>query len=457
MAYFPFFIDIHGKSGLIVGGGRMAYHKVSKLLPYEPKLTVVAPEIREELRDDPTLICVERAFRDSDVEGKAFVISATADIELNAHVSQLCQERNILVNVVDDKEKCGFLFPSLINEGALSVGISTGGSSPQVAARLRGQWAERLPDRMAEILDYLAGLRMTAKERIGTEQLRSIFLKEAADLCLELERSLTDEETETQLARFVRLTEGSEQKALAGSVTLVGAGCGAYDLITVRGMNAIRSAQVLVYDDLIDTTLLDFAAESCEKIYVGKRSGRHSHNQEEINQLLIEKSKEGKRVVRLKGGDPYVFGRGGEEFMALRAENIEVREIPGITSAIAVPALAGIPVTHRGVSKSFHVITGHTANLETGLPEDWETLANLEGTCIYLMGIGHLEQIAEKLLGYGKAPDTPVAIIHAGVRGEVDIVRGRLDNIVAKMREKPVIMPSVIVIGDAAGIDLHNL
>lgn len=451
MGYFPFFIDIGKKPGLIVGGGRIAAHKVEKLLPFEPRLTVVAPEILPTLRENPRIVCKERDFMESDVDGMCFVIAASDDERLNARISSLCGERGILVNVADDKEKCGFLFPALVKEGALTVGISTEGASPRTAALLRSEIAAMIPCGMEEILDFLADLRVTAKKCIEDGSRRAAFLKEAALFCMEQGRILTEKEVKDRIAAA---SGAEETSSSTGSVTLVGAGCGSYDLITVKGLNAVRKAQVLVYDDLLDERLLTHVSESCEKIYVGKRSGKHSMIQERINELLIEKAGQGKYVVRLKGGDPFVFGRGGEEMQALAAAGIPAEEIPGITSSIAVPAAAGIPVTHRGLSRSFHVITGHTAEGRDVWAEELKNAAKLEGTCIFLMGLGRLEEIAEKLMDYGKAPDTPAAVVHGNFDGTAETVRGSLRNIADKVREAGMKTPGVIVIGGTAGMEL---
>ena len=371
MGYFPFFVELKGKRGLIVGGGIVAERKVRKLLPYEPELLVVAPKINDGIRklseekkekrkkneDTSELILSERDFETTDLEKMDFVIAATSDETLNARIAKLCEERNILVNVVDDKEKCGFLFPSLIREGKLSIGISTEGASPRVATTFRARLSADIPERMEEILDYLEKIRPFAKMAIEDEKKRAAFLMEVADVCMEKGRPLTETECEILLENYQSKTlkevfadkealsdkeaqSGKEacpvRKVSPGKVVLVGAGCLSYEYITLRGMQEIRKAQVLIYDALIDTRLLDFTIENCEKICVGKRSGRHSMKQEEINMLLIEKAKEGAHVVRLKGGDPFVFGRGNEEVDALTEAGIETEVIPGISSCIAV-------------------------------------------------------------------------------------------------------------------------
>ena len=477
MGYFPFFVELKGKRGLIVGGGIVAERKVRKLLPYEPELLVVAPEIDDGIRklseevkekrtkneDTSELILFERDFETTDLEKMDFVIAATSDEALNARIAKLCEERNILVNVVDDKGKCGFLFPSLIREGKLSIGISTEGASPRVATAFRTRLSADIPERMEEILDYLEKIRPFAKVAIEDDKKRAAFLMELADMCMEKGRPLTEAECEILLENYQSKTpeealsdeemqSGKEaclvRKICPGKVVLVGAGCLSYEYITLRGMQEIRKAQVLIYDALIDTRLLDFTIENCEKICVGKRSGRHSMKQEEINMLLIEKAKEGAHVVRLKGGDPFVFGRGNEEVDALTEAGIETEVIPGISSCIAVPELAGIPVTERKVSRSFHVMTGHFAGDEESLKDEIHKMAAMDGTCIFLMGYTRLADIVRELQNGGAAAETPVAVIHGTSDGSSRAAYGTLLTIEKEVQEKQIPMPAVIVVGD---------
>lgn len=483
MGYFPFFVELKGKRGLIVGGGIVAERKVRKLLPYEPELLVVAPKINDGIRklseekkekrkkneDTSELILSERDFETTDLEKMDFVIAATSDETLNARIAKLCEERNILVNVVDDKEKCGFLFPSLIREGKLSIGISTEGASPRVATTFRARLSADIPERMEEILDYLEKIRPFAKMAIEDDKKRAAFLMELADVCMGKGRPLTETECEILLENYQSKTlkeafadkealsdkeaqSGKEacpvRKVSPGKVVLVGAGCLSYEYITLRGMQEIRKAQVLIYDALIDTRLLDFTIENCEKICVGKRSGRHSMKQEEINMLLIEKAKEGAHVVRLKGGDPFVFGRGNEEVDALTEEGIETEVIPGISSCIAVPELAGIPVTERKVSRSFRVMTGHFAGDEESLKDEIHKMAAMDGTCVFLMGYTRLTEIVRELQNGGAAAETPVAVIHGTSDGSSRAAYGTLLTIEKEVQEKQIPMPAVIVVGD---------
>ena len=453
MAYFPFFVDIGGKNGLIAGGGRIALHKLQKLLPYGAKLQIVAPEVSEAMERtalENDICVIKRAFEPSDLNEMFFVIAASDDAKVNAEIGRLCRERGILVNVVDDKEACSFLFPSLVKEGNLSIGISTEGTSPEVAAELRSRVVSMIPADMDAILAYLGSLRPLAKAHVKDTGRRAAFLKDTARVCMDTNAVFDEWETMRRLEAYAH---GEEAGHIEG-VLLVGAGCGSFDLITVRGLRAIRQARVLVYDDLIDQRLLAYASERCERIYVGKRSGRHSMAQEQIQKLLIQKAREGGLVVRLKGGDPFVFGRGMEEMMALRSEGIPAAYVPGVTSCVAIPAFAGIPVTHREISRSFHVITGHLAGQAADLCSklDFASLARLEGTLVFLMGFGQLRQIADGLIHAGKKAATPAAVVHGTFDASVAVVRGTLADIAEKAAEAAMQAPAVIIVGRVAAL-----
>ena len=442
MAYFPFFMDLEGREGLVVGGGAVAARKIEKLLPYGPRLTVAAPEILPEIEALLGLILLRRAFAPAMLEGKFFVIAATDDREANREIAALCRERGILVNAVDDKEQCTFLFPALVKRGNLTVGVSTAGASPSAAAWVKRRAAEAVPEDFGELLDYLASLRPVVRERVPEERRAAVFSR-LFSVCLEGGFPLEEAALEAVL-------EGVPK---AGKVYLVGAGCGAADLITVRGLRLLERCGAVVYDDLLAPELLDAAPESAERIYVGKRRGRHSMAQEDISALLIAKAREGKTVVRLKGGDPFVFGRGGEEALALQAAGVEWEYVPGVTSAVAVPGEAGIPVTHRGVSRSFHVVTAHTADSPDGLPSNLEDLARLPGTLVFLMGLSQLEEIARRLIGAGLPRSTPAAVI--GGKNAPRAVRGTLGDIAERTREAGTEAPAVIVVGGTAGMALR--
>ena len=244
--------------------------------------------------------------------------------------------------------------------------------------------------------------------------------------------------------------------AKPGTVYLVGAGCGDADLITVRGLRLLESCQTVVYDDLIAPDLLDAAPPQAERLYMGKREGRRSAAQEDICALLIRQARSGRAVVRLKGGDPFVFGRGGEEALALQAAGVPFEVVPGVTSAIAIPALAGIPVTHRGLSRSVHIVTARTADTPGGLPSDLDGLARLPGTLVFLMGLSQLEKITARLLAAGRPADTPAAVLSGGNAPHPASLRGTLGDIAAKARAAGVQPPAVILVGDTAALDLTS-
>lgn len=441
MGYFPFFVDLEGREGLVVGGGAVALRKLQKLLPYGPRLTVAAPELLAEIEALPGLTRLRRSFAPAMLEGKGFVIAATDDREVNRGIAALCRERGIPVNAVDDKEQCTFLFPALVKRGDLTVGVSTAGASPSAAAWVGRRVSERLPEDFGELLDYLASLRPMVRERVAEENRAAVFAR-LFSACMEQGFPLEE-------AALAAVLEGAPGM---GKVYLVGAGCGAADLITVRGLRLLERCGAVVYDDLLDQALLDAAPEGAEKIYVGKRRGRHSMAQEDINALLIAKAREGKTVVRLKGGDPFVFGRGGEEALALQAAGVAWEYVPGVSSAVAAPGAAGIPVTHRGVSRSFCVVTARTADSADGLPENLEELAHLPGTLVFLMGLSQLKEIARRLIGAGLPPDTPVAVI--GGKNAPRTIRGTLGDIAERAREA--VAPAVIVVGGTAGMDLRG-
>lgn len=239
-----------------------------------------------------------------------------------------------------------------------------------------------------------------------------------------------------------------------GKVYLIGAGCGKYDLITLRGRRLLSESDVVVYDSLVDKRLLGFAEKNAELICVGKRCGKPSEKQENINEILVQKALEGKTVARLKGGDPFVFGRGGEEIFALKEAGIEYEVVPGITSCVAVPELSGIPVTHRKVSRGFHVVTGHTA--EDLLPENMSALAKDKDTLVFLMGFSRLREIADSLIANGKSPDTPAAVISDGCTSSQRVVWGTLSDIAEISEKSGMCSPAVIVVGETAGLDLSK-
>ena len=436
MPHFPMFVDLKDKPILIVGGGAVALRKLKKLAPYCGIPRVVAPEILPEISE---LAETElRPFREADLEPRpALVIAATNDEVINREVAQLCKSKNIPVNLADSPEDCTFLFPALVNRGEFSAGICTGGASPTAAVYFKERLEEQVPDDLEEILDWLAARRMELKKSVPDQTRRAGIFRRMFDAAMAQGRPLT----EAEAARCM--------EAPLGRVDLVGAGCGKADLITVRGLKLLQQCQAVVYDDLIDPALLDAAPEGAQRIYMGKRRGAHSASQEDISRTLIDLARAGLRVVRLKGGDPYLFGRGGEEMLALKEAGISCAEVPGIPSPIGIPAEAGIPVTHRGLSRGLHIVTAHTKD---GLTAELPRLAALEGTLVFLMGLAQAEGITAGLLTAGKAGDTPAAVISGGNSPNPACVRTVLADL--PQAAKKVQPPAVILVGETAALEL---
>ncbi len=457
MPWFPIFIDLKDKPVLIVGGGAVALRKLEKLLPYGAKITVAAPKILSGFEDFPGIKLKRKNFTASDLRPRpSMVIAATDSEKINSRVSFLCRKHHIPVNVADDPALCSFLFPALIQRGAFSVGISTGGASPVAAAYFKALISEMLPKGLEELLTWLEALRPQVKAAMPKQSDRGAVFQRLFDAGMARGAPLSQAETEKYIAgEHGRKTREKDTACKpAGSVALVGAGCGRADLITVRGLRLLERCQAVVYDDLIDTALLDAAPEFAERIYVGKRNGAHGASQDEINQKLMELARRGLKVVRLKGGDPYLFGRGGEEMMALLAAGISCQEVPGIPSPIGIAAQAGIPVTHRGISRGVHIITAHTADTGDGLPEDFDTLAKLSGTLIFLMGLERLSVITARLIEAGKDPDTPAAVVSGGNAPKPAQVRAPLQLLGQAAEDAGVSAPAIIIVGVVASMDL---
>lgn len=439
MAYFPFFMELGGKEGLILGGGTVALRKIEKLLPFGPVLTVVAPEILPQIREISGLKLCQRPFAPADIHaGLAFVIAATDAKEENQRIAALCQAHRIPVNVVDDPKACTFLFPALVQRGKLTVGISTAGASPTAAVRVKEQIRDLLPEGYGDILEYLEEKRIQIKAALP-EKDQGGALRSLCDACLKQGGALSED-------GYAKILQGKK----AGKVSLVGAGCGKADLLTLRALRLLRGCDVVVYDDLIDPEILQMAPESARRIYMGKRCGCHAASQEEISAALVKLGQEGWNVVRLKGGDPFVFGRGGEEALALKEAGVPFQVVPGISSAIAIPEEAGIPVTHRGLSREVHIITAHTA----GEDGDYKRYGAMDGTQVFLMGLSRLEMIAAQLISGGKSPETPAAVISGGNAPVKQSVRGTLGDIADKAKD--VRSPAVILVGDVAKLELFN-
>lgn len=445
MSVFPIFTELEGRTVLIVGGGAVARHRAQALLPFGPRLLVVAPEIQPELLEIPGVKFHKRAFCPEDLDcNPVFAVAATDDFAVNRQVAAACRARHIPVNVADDGCGGDFPFPALVKRGDLTVGLTTVGASPRATSLFRQKIERLLPEKTPELLRYLRKSRQSIKAEFPESKARTKLIRAVADAALQKGEPLTAEEEQAVRAAL------EAGRPPVGRVYLVGAGCGNADLITVRGLRLLQSCDAVVYDELIDQQLLAEVPAEAAKIPMGKRAGRPSASQEEIIEELIRQARLGRKVVRLKGGDPYLFGRGGEEMMALTAAGIPCQEVPGIPSAIGIPAQYGIPVTHRGVSRSVHIVTASTAQSPDGLPEDLPRYAALEGTLVFLMGLGKREAICRELIRLGKDPATPAAILSGGNAPHPVCIRATLATLPERARDAQ--PPAILVVGEVAAL-----
>lgn len=448
MAFFPLFLDLQNAPCLVVGGGRTALRKAQALLESGARVHLAAPQILPGLRRLPIVI-LEREVRPEDVFGMTLVVDASGSGAAADMLRQKCAALHIPLNVVDRPEYCSFIFPAVLRRGALVAGISTGGASPLAAAWARDRLDECLPGQFEDILAQMQALRSQLKRSVMGQPRRAAMLRAVLGEALKKGRTLTDSELARLMARAAAggapdaAAKSGAAGAPGGFVYLVGAGCVSRDLITLRGLRAMRRADVILYDALLPPGLLELAPRAGQ-ICTGKRGGRPSMPQQEINALMIAEASAGRVVCRLKGGDPFVFGRGGEEAEALRQAGIPYELVPGVSSALAVPALAGIPVTHRGMSRGVHVVTARTAH---GLRGDLKRLAAEPDTLIFLMGAARLPALAAGLMAGGKSPDTPAAVLGS------QAVRAPLGAIAEAA--KHIRPPAVIVVGPTAALDLR--
>ncbi len=461
MEYLPISIRLRGEPVLLVGGGTIATRKARLLLAAGARLTVVAPDLAEEL--DKQLQANrgdwrQRRYRENDLDGQQLVVAATGDAATNEQVYHDARARNLPVNVVDAPEFCSFIFPSIVDRSPLTIAISSSGRSPVLARRLRRQFEAQVPAAYGRLAEFAGGMRQRVKQAISEESTRRLFWEQVIDgvigeqvLAGNEERAgeLLDEQLRDEKLRAEH--DNREGNIRQGEVYLVGAGPGDPDLMTFKAMRLLQTADVVLYDRLVSTPIVEMARRDAERIYVGKRRAEHSMPQPEINQLLVDLAQQGKRVVRLKGGDPFIFGRGGEEIELLAHNKIAFQVVPGVSAANGVACYAGIPLTHRDYAQSVRFVAGH---LKDGrLDHQWEQFQSRNETLVFYMGLVGLPTICAGLIGGGRAPDTPVAVVEQGTYARQRVVVGSLESINALVARQKPRAPTIIIIGDV--VRLH--
>lgn len=460
MQYFPLFVDTQYTRCLVVGAGEVASRKLELMVKTQAHLRVVSPWVSEaaqraldakEQQVPGSIELRRREFSEGDLDGINLVFVATDAPEVNQWVHDLAVAKNILVNVVDNKPLCKFITPSIIDRSPIIIAMVSGGVAPVLLRNLRERLESLLPQNIRQLGAFCEKFRELVKSRLPTVQQRRYFWEQVLDG--DIAEKVTANDTSTADAAFHQLLdEFANDLPTEGEVYLIGAGPGDPDLLTFKALRLMQKADTVVYDRLVSEQILDLVRRDAEKIFVGKEKSNHSLPQDEINQLLIDEARNGNRVVRLKGGDPYIFGRGGEEVQQLLDAGIRFQVIPGITAASGAASYAGIPLTHRDHAQA---VTFATAHLRDGkLLLDWKNLIAPNHTLVLYMGLTALPQLREQLIFHGLCPSTPIALIEKATTESQKVITATLETIM-EHPELPIINPpTLIIIGTV--VTLHE-
>lgn len=446
MNYLPIFFDIRDQPCLVVGGGEVAARKCAMLRRAGARVTVVAPSLNAALSADLAADRIaHRAaeFRDEELAGMALAIAATSDDAVNRAVAAAAKARRIPVNVVDQPALCSFIFPSIIERAPLIVAVSSGGASPVLARLLRARLETLIPAGYGRLAALAGAFRDQVKARFKPAERRRFWERVLEGPIAELVHG--GREAEARKALQASLDDPRPASG-GGEVSLVGAGPGDPDLLTFRALRLMQRADVVVYDRLVSQPVLDLVRLDAERIYAGKERARHALPQEDINHLLVRLAKEGKRVVRLKGGDPFIFGRGGEEIDRLAAEGIPFQVVPGITAASGCASYAGIPLTHRDCAQSVVFVTGHLQDGSMNL--NWPALAQPRQTIVFYMGLLGIDILCRELVAHGLPGTTPAALVQQGTTPGQRVLTGDLATLPGIVSRGDVKAPTLIIVGE---------
>ena len=443
MKRLPLFVDLSGQPCLVIGGGDVAARKIGTLIDAGARVTVVARVLGDavaELVERHGLEVSLRPFEPADVQGRLLVIAATGDASVNREAFAACAERRVLVNTVDDAALSTAIFPSIVDRGPVTVAVSTGGASPTLARRIREQIETLLPAATGRLAEFLGRRRARVRELVPDIDSRRRLWDNVLDGNVPAHVASGDER-----AADVELERLAAGGAPSGFVSLVGAGPGDPDLLTLKALRALQRADVIYYDNLVSPAVLDLSRRDAKRVYVGKRRAFAGTRQADINALLLADAQHGLRVARLKGGDPFIFGRGGEEIETLRRHGIDFEVVPGITAALGCAAYAGIPLTHRNWAQSVRFVTGHLRNDVVNL--DWPELAKPDQTLVVYMGLVGLRQLTARLIEHGMAPETPSATISRGTLEDQAVVAAPISRLAQAVEEADLPGPTTTIIG----------
>jgi uroporphyrin-III C-methyltransferase/precorrin-2 dehydrogenase/sirohydrochlorin ferrochelatase len=453
MDFLPLFFDIRNRPCLVVGGGEVAARKVSMLLRAGAAVTVISPELAPalaRLAADNQIRVKAREFASTDLVDCVLVIAATDDQAVNRRVSVLARARNVPVNVVDQPALCSVVMPAIVDRSPVIVAVSAGGASPVLSRLLRARLESVIPAAYGRLALLAQSFRERVRKKVTDVQLRRRFWERVlqgptAELVLAGQEDVAAALLEQELEQ-----EGKARPQ--GEVYLVGAGPGDPDLVTFRALRLMQQAEVVVYDRLVAPAILDMTRRDAERVYVGKERNNHAVPQEGINQMLVRLAREGKRVLRLKGGDPFIFGRGGEELETLAQEGIPFQVVPGITAASGCASYAGIPLTHRDYAHACVFVTGH---LKDGtLDLNWQALAQPNQTVVVYMGLHGIDIICEQLIEHGLPASTPAALVQQGTTQNQRVVIGDLQALPELVERARLSPPTLLIIGEV--VRLHD-
>ncbi|HDY82333.1 MAG TPA: uroporphyrinogen-III C-methyltransferase [Halieaceae bacterium] len=452
MQYLPVCLSLQNIPVVLVGGGTVATRKARLLLRAGSNVTVVAPQISAELEQllaDHGGVWQQSRYQETDLHGKKLVVAATPERATNEQIYRHAMALSLPVNVVDAPELCSFIFPSIIDRDPLLIAITSSGKSPVLTRILRRKIEAMVPAAYGRLAEFAGRFRQLVKEHIVQDTPRRLFWEQAMDGTL-AEQVLAgrEQQAEAQLRERLQDTHALH----GGEVYLIGAGPGDPDLMTFKAARLLQSADVVLYDRLVSPVIVDMARRDAQRIYVGKKRADHTVAQTDINQLLLELAQQGKRVVRLKGGDPFIFGRGGEEIELLAKHRIPFQVVPGITAANGAACYAGIPLTHRDYAQSVRFVAGYLKGDK--VEHDWSVFQSTTETLVFYMGLVGLPVICEQLQAHGRSPDTPVALVEHGTLLKQRVLLGTLATMAEVVeREKPT-APTLIIVGDV--VRLHE-
>ena len=453
MDFLPIFMNVKGENCLVIGGGKIASRKVFMLLRAGASVSVVSPELCQDLtirKDEGDINHINRLFEDSDLDDCKIVIAATDDEKVNSHVSQLAKSKNIPVNVVDAPDLCSFIVPSIIDRNPVQIAISTGGASPVLARLLRSRLETYIPAAYGRLAKLVESYREKVKAKFSSsDEIRTFWEQILEGPVAENLIAGKDKVARKLLETAV---ENAEAPAERGEVYLVGAGPGDPDLLTFRALRLMQQADVVVYDRLVSQGVMDLVRRDAECIYAGKERNKHTLPQESINALLVRLAQEGKKVLRLKGGDPFIFGRGGEEIETLTEENVSFQVVPGITAAAGCSSYAGIPLTHRDYVQSCMFVTGHLKDGTTDL--NWDAIAQPNQTVVFYMGLQTVKELCKELIKHGLPSTTPAALVEKGTTQDQKVHIGDLETLHEIVEKNNVKAPTLIIVGEV--VLLHD-